>query len=160
MQDLNLHYMDEAIQIAYEGMKKGAGGPFGAVIVKNNVIISKAHNCVLSQCDPTAHAEVTAIRLASQNLKQFDLSGCEIYTNGMPCPMCMGALYWARIDKIFYACDAQAASKIGFDDAKFYEEFIKPMSDRHVPCIQLIEYEAAGKACFSKWASKLDKTSY
>ena len=130
-------FMNRAIALAYEGMNGGHGGPFGAVIVRDGVIIGEGHNRVLSSTDPTAHAEVTAIRDASARLKNFDLSGTEIYVNGMPCPMCMSAIFWARIGKVYYGCGPEDAEAIGFDDHEFYRQLAIPPAERTTPAIQL-----------------------
>jgi len=108
--------MEEAVKEAYKGIKLGHGGPFGAVIVCKGKIISKAHNTVLSSKDPTSHAEISAIRKASKKLKRYDLSDCEIYTTGKPCPMCRGAIKWAKIQKVYYGCDYADAKDIGFNE--------------------------------------------
>ena len=115
------YFMEEAIKEAYKGIKNNEGGPFGAVIVKNGKIIAKSHNQVVKKQDPTCHGEMMAIRLACKKLKTFDLSGCVIYTTGFPCPMCMGACKWAHIKKVYYGCNENDATQIGFDDKKFYE---------------------------------------
>ena len=114
-------YMRMAINEARKGIRAGHGGPFGAVIVKDGVVVGKGHNQVLKNNDPTCHGEIMAIRKASKNLGTYDLSGCEIYTTGEPCPMCMSAILWANIDKIFYGCNIQDTEEIGFRDAKFYQ---------------------------------------
>ncbi|MFA6755358.1 MAG: nucleoside deaminase [Bacilli bacterium] len=114
-------YMELAIKEARKGIKDGHGGPFGAVIVKDDVIIAKAHNEVIKNNDPTCHGEMMAIHKACKKLKTFDLSGCEIYTTGEPCPMCLAALLWANIRKIYYGCNIEDTAKIGFRDSKFYD---------------------------------------
>ncbi len=123
-------FMRRAIALAYAGMDGGHGGPFGAVVVRDGSIVGEGHNRVLSSNDPTAHAEVTAIRDASRALARFNLSDCEIYVNGLPCPMCMAAIYWARIGKLYYACLAEDAEAIGFDDQEFYRELARPVGAR------------------------------
>jgi guanine deaminase len=115
-----MDFMKEAVKEAKKGLKKKEGGPFGAVIVCNGKIISKAHNTVLKN-DPTAHAEINAIRKASKKLKTFDLSGCDLYTTCYPCPMCYSAIHWARIKQVFYSATSNKATKVGFDDKKLYE---------------------------------------
>ncbi len=150
-------FMHEAIHQSVQSVKNG-GGPFGAVIVKNGKIIAKASNSVTQTNDPTAHAEVNAIRLAASNLKSFDLSGCEIYTSCEPCPMCLGAIYWARIDKIYYGNSKQDAKNIGFDDSFIYEELDLPLEERKIKATQL-EHDEALKA-FKNWELKEDKTEY
>jgi len=117
-------FMDEAIKEAYQGISKNEGGPFGCVIVKDNKIVGRGHNMVVKNNDPTAHGEVSAIRDACKNLNTFNLKGCELYTTGEPCPMCLGAILWANIDKVYYGCNIKDTEIIGFRDDGFYE-FIK-----------------------------------
>jgi tRNA(Arg) A34 adenosine deaminase TadA len=150
-------YMHEAINQSLLSVENG-GGPFGAVIVKNGKIIAKAANSVTQTNDPTAHAEVNAIRLASEQLNSFDLSGCKIYTSCEPCPMCLGAIYWAKIDEIYYGNTKEDAKDIGFDDSFIYDELELPLEKRKVKAIQL-EHEEAQKA-FKNWELKEDKTEY
>jgi guanine deaminase len=114
-------YMGMAINEAKKGIKEGHGGPFGAVIVKDNKVVAKGHNLVLKTNDPTNHGEMMAIHKACKKLQTYDLSGCEIYTTGEPCPMCMAAILWANIDKVYYGCNILDTENIGFRDAKFYE---------------------------------------
>ena len=116
-------FMKVAIQEAAKGIKNNEGGPFGTVIVKDGKIIARAHNQVLKKHDATCHGEIEAIRTASKKLKTFDLSGCELYTTGEPCPMCLGAILWARIDKVYYGSNIKDTEIIGFDDKRFYEQF-------------------------------------
>ena len=115
-------YMKRAISEAYRGIERGDGGPFGAVIVKDGRVIATGHNEVIKRADPTCHAEIMAIRRASKKLGTFDLSGCEIYTTGEPCPMCLGSIRWANIDKGYFGCNIDDTEEIGFRDKKFYEE--------------------------------------
>lgn len=149
--------MREAIKLASESVKNG-GGPFGAVIVKDGKIIAGRSNSVTIDNDPTAHAEVNAIREAARKLGTFDLSGCTVYTSCEPCPMCLGAIYWAHIDRIFYGNNRQDAAAIGFDDDFIYRELDKPMSERSVPILPLLNSEA--KQSFKLWDAKSDKTEY
>ena len=149
--------MQEAINAAFEGMRQ-KGGPFGAVVVKNGEIVGKGSNCVTETNDPTAHAEVVAIRDACKKLGSFQLEGCEIYTSCEPCPMCLGAIYWARPDKVFYACDKDDAADSGFDDAFIYKELELPASERKVPFVQMSREEAL--RVFAEWNEKEDKTEY
>ncbi len=149
--------MKEAVRLARESVKNG-GGPFGAVIVKDGEIVAKASNCVTKNNDPTAHAEVTAIRLAAQKLNTFNLSGCEIYTSCEPCPMCFGAVYWARLDKLYYAATKTDAKNIGFDDSFIYEEINLSHNKRKIPNIQILREEAL--KAFLDWENKPDKTEY
>jgi tRNA(Arg) A34 adenosine deaminase TadA len=153
-------FMRHAIALAYHGMSGGHGGPFGAVIVKDGEIIGQGHNRVLSSKDPTAHAEVTAIRDASKYLQAFDLSGCEIYVNGMPCPMCMSAIFWARIDKIYYGAPPEDAEAIGFDDAKFYRELARPPEAREIPAVFVQDCHEEALACFKTWADNDSRIPY
>lgn len=151
-------FMQRAIDLAKEGMDKNAGGPFGCVIVKNGNIIAEAHNCVTSSNDPTAHAEVTAIRNACQQLNDFQLEDCVIYTSCEPCPMCLGAIYWARPKKVFYACNKDDAREIGFDDHFIYEEIDKKTTERLIPFQQILQEN--GIKIFENWKEKIDKTPY
>src|SRR6187402_191609 len=122
---MNKEFMLEAIELSFQGQRAGKGGPFGAVVVKDGKIIGRGFNQVTSNNDPTAHAEVVAIRDACKNLNDFQLAGCEIYTSCEPCPMCLGAIYWARPDKVYYANTRQDAADIDFDDSMIYEELEK-----------------------------------
>lgn len=151
-------FMKRAIDLSREHMNLNHGGPFGAVIVKDGKIIAEGWNQVLSTNDPTAHAEVQAIRKASEALKCFELTGAEIYTSCEPCPMCLAAIYWARIEKIYYANTRQDAADIDFDDDFIYKEVPKPIEDRMIPMTQLLQPEAV--VVFQEWQKKLDKTSY
>ena len=150
-------FMLEAINLSVENVKKG-GGPFGAVVVKDGKIIARGANSVTIANDPTAHAEVNAIRKAAEVLGTFDLSGCEIYTSCEPCPMCLGAIYWARLDKIYYGNTKTDAKNIGFDDSFIYEELDKPLEKRKVQAIQM-EHEKALLA-FKLWEENEDKIEY
>jgi guanine deaminase len=144
-------FMRNAIALAYQGVEGGHGGPFGAVIVRDGEIIGQGFNRVVSTIDPTAHAEMVAIRDASAREKNFDLSGTEIYVNGMPCPMCMSAIFWARIGKVYYCCPAEDAEAIGFDDKEFYRQLEKPPEARSTPAVHLGEYQEEGRKCFAAW---------
>lgn len=150
-------FMKEAIQMSLKSIENG-GGPFGAVIVKNGEIIAKASNKVTQDNDPTAHAEVTAIRSAAKKLNTFNLSGCEIYTSCEPCPMCFGAIYWARLDKLYFANSKADARDIGFDDSFIYEEIELPYDQRSIPNIQIMRHEAL--KAFKDWEEKEDKIEY
>lgn len=133
-------FMNEAIKEAFKGIEKNHGGPFGAVITKNGKIIAKAHNKVLFSNDPTAHAEINAIRRASKKLASFDLSGCEIYSTCMPCPMCLGAIKWANIKTVYYGATSQDADNIGFRDQRFYEkEFLELKNIQRDDCLRPFE---------------------
>ncbi len=135
-------FMLRAIELAKNGMKEGDGGPFGAVVVKDDLIIGEGWNQVLSQPDPTAHGEVMAIRDASKRMGTHNLEGCEIYTTGEPCPMCLGAIYWARIKSIYYGFDIEDAAGVGFDDVHFHEELSKTPDQRNVPSRQICKSAA------------------
>ncbi|MEH6659879.1 nucleoside deaminase [Leeuwenhoekiella marinoflava] len=154
----NETYMQEAVNAALSGMQNNEGGPFGCVIVKDGKIIGKGNNKVTSTNDPTAHAEVTAIRDACKNLNSFQLEGCTIYTSCEPCPMCLGAIYWARPDKVYYGSTQTDAANIGFDDAFIYKEIELPYNQRSIPFEQLAP-EIAIKV-FKEWTEKKDKTEY
>ncbi|MEH6407377.1 MAG: nucleoside deaminase [Leeuwenhoekiella sp.] len=151
-------FMRRAIALAEEGMDKSAGGPFGAVVVKNGEIIAEGYNKVTSTNDPTAHAEVTAIRAACNKLGSFQLDGCIIYTSCEPCPMCLGAIYWARPEKVFFAANREDAAAVGFDDQFIYDELEKEMDDREIPFFKVIREEAI--PVFTKWNEKVNKTAY
>lgn len=151
-------FMLEAISLSAHGMINNEGGPFGCVIVKNNMIIGRGHNKVISTNDPTAHAEIVAIRDACQHLGAFQLDGCQLYTSCEPCPMCLGAIYWARPEKVFYACSRSDAAQIGFDDHFIYEEIMSDQQQRKLPMKQLLRSEAL--KVFSSWSAKSDKTFY
>ncbi len=150
--------MLEAVKVSRKMMLANKGGPFGAVIIKNGKLIAKGWNEVTSTNDPTAHGEIMAIRKACKKLKTFDLSGCEIYTSCEPCPMCLTAIYWARIDKIYYANTQKDATKIGFDDKYFYDEVKKSIKLRDTPMIQIAHKEAL--EVFKEWDEKEDKIIY
>ena len=149
--------MRKAISLSIENVANG-GGPFGAVIAKDGEIISTGVNRVTSNCDPTAHAEVMAIRNACEKLGTFDLSGYEIYTSCEPCPMCLGAIYWARLDKMYYGNTKVDAKNIGFDDSFIYDEMELKPADRRLKSQQLLSDEAI--EAFKKWEVKEDKTEY
>ena len=155
---MNKDFLKKAIQLSDEKMQAGCGGPFGAVIVKDGKVIAEGWNQVTSSHDPTAHAEVVAIRKAASLLKSFELTGCEIYSSCEPCPMCLSAIYWARLDKIYFANTRHQAAEIGFSDNFLYEEVIKPIAVRSIPTIHLPDKDA--EKVFSNWQSKLDKMAY
>ncbi len=150
--------MAEAISLAAENVRAGRGGPFAALVVKDGVIIARGTNLVTSANDPTAHAEIVAIREACRRLCSFQLSGCEIYTTCEPCPMCMGAIYWARPAQVYYAATRADAALIGFDDAYIYEQFAKPLGERALPMEQLMRTPALD--AFDEWRRKDDKVRY
>ncbi len=151
-------FMRMAIELSEYNVKQGQGGPFGAVIVKDGMVIARSGNRVVPTNDPTAHAEVSAIRLACQELETFNLEGCAIYTSCEPCPMCLSAIYWARIDQIYYANDKTDAAKIGFDDQFIYDEIALKMADRKIAHVQLLRTEAQG--AFKLWETSEIKTEY
>ena len=150
-------FMREAIRLSMNSVETG-GGPFGAVIVKDGRIIAGTSNSVTLDNDPTAHAEVNCIRKACKALGTFDLSGCDIYTSCEPCPMCLGAIYWAHLDRIFYANNRKDAAEIDFDDDFIYEEIAKPLDGRKTPVIPILRNEAL--AVFNAWKEKADKIEY
>ncbi len=151
-------FMREAIRLSKEGMTNGLGGPFGAVVVKGGKIVGRGYNQVTSTNDPTAHAEVVAIRDACKNLQTFQLDDCEIYTSCEPCPMCMGAIYWARPSKVYYGCTHEDAAKIGFDDSYIYNELKLDINERGIPLINIFRDEA--KIIFDDWEAKENKMKY
>src|ERR1700712_5545165 len=148
-----IKFMQLAIDESRLGMESGDGGPFGCVIVKGNEVVGRGHNLVTSTNDPTAHAEVTAIRDACKNLNDFQLNGCKLYTSCEPCPMCLGAIYWARPDKMFYANTKTDAAAVGFDDQFIYDEMALPMSERKLQMTAITLPEA--KQVFDIWAKKI-----
>lgn len=150
--------MREAIKISQEKMMGGEGGPFGAIIEKDGKIIARGWNKVTSSHDPTAHAEVVAIREACRELKNFSLEGCTIYTSCEPCPMCLASIYWARIEKIYYANTRDDAAAINFDDEFLYREIATPIEDRKIPMKQCLRDEA--QEVFKLWDEKEDKIPY
>ncbi len=151
-------HMRRAIALSQEMMRSNRGGPFGAVIVKDDKIVAEGFNQVTSTNDPTAHAEVVAIRRACQALGTFDLSGCEIYTSCEPCPMCLASIYWARLSRIYYANDRADAARIGFRDDFLYNEIGLPLDARSIPIEPLLRIE--GWAAFQEWMDKPDKVEY
>jgi tRNA(Arg) A34 adenosine deaminase TadA len=151
-------FLRRAIELSREKMNAGAGGPFGAVVAKDGRIVGEGWNCVTSGKDPTAHAEVEAIRAAARALDSFKLEGCVLYTSCEPCPMCLAAAYWARVDRIVYANTHLDAAAIGFDDSFLYTEICRPIEDRSLPETRLLPEEA--KAVFDEWAAKPDKVPY
>ena len=157
-QQAKQQFMQAAIAMSLEGMRSGKGGPFGAVVVKDGEVIAKGCNQVISTNDPTAHAEVVAIREACRVLNTFQLTGCEIYTSCEPCPMCLGAIYWARPDRIYYANTKEDAAEIGFADQFIYEELDLPIEQRHLPTTQLMHQEAL--EAFHEWVATVDKIEY
>ena len=150
--------MNEAISLAERGMEKGEGGPFGCVIVKEDRIIGRGNNKVISTNDPTAHAEIIAIREACKNLSSFQLEDCEVYTSCEPCPMCLGAIYWARPKVVYYANTRTDAANIGFDDSMIYDEISTELEKRKIPVINICRQQA--NETFARWQQKEDKKIY
>jgi tRNA(Arg) A34 adenosine deaminase TadA len=158
MTEKDEQFMRRAIALAREGVDAGAGGPFGAVVVKDGRVIAEGCNRVTSTNDPTAHAEIIAIRQACERLGSFQLEDCTIYTSCEPCPMCLGAIYWARPEKVFFACTREDAAAIGFDDQFIYDEIGKNFDERQVRLVNISRAEAL--EVFKNWAEKTDKTEY
>ncbi|MFV0470178.1 MAG: nucleoside deaminase [Dysgonomonas sp.] len=157
MDKADAKFMRKAIILAEKSVEKG-GGPFGAVIVKDGKIVAEGNNCVTLNNDPTAHAEVTAIRKACKKFKTFDLSGCVIYTSCEPCPMCLASIYWAHLDKIYYGCTKTDAKNIGFDDSFIYDEIALKPEKRSIPTKNILNAEAL--SAFRMWEDKEDKIHY
>lgn len=151
-------YLNLAIKIARENVRSGNGGPFGAVITKNGELLATGVNCVTSINDPTAHAEVTAIRNACSKLNSFQLDGCTIYSSCEPCPMCLGAIYWARPDKLIFAASKNDAASVGFDDSFIYEEIPKALHERKMTTIQVLLEE--GYTPFDEWKKSNQRVDY
>ena len=154
---MNKKFMSRAIELSIESVSRGTG-PFGAVIVKDNKIIAEGFNTVTSTKDPTSHAEIVAIRSACKELNNFTLKGYDLYTTCEPCPMCLSAIYWARIDRIYYANTRKDAQKIDFSDSMIYEELNKTIKDRKIPMHQMMREEAI--KAFEMWDKKTDKVKY
>lgn len=151
-------YMREAIRLAIDGVRAGRGGPFGTVIVHSGRIIGRGCNQVIATNDPTAHAEMVAIREACSVLGRFHLTGCELYTNCEPCPMCLAAIYWARLDRFYYGCTAADANAIGFSDDMIRRQLALPAEARGIPAIPLMRSESL--AAFEAWTNKVDRVPY
>ena len=157
MDEKDRKFMQQAIDLSIENVANG-GGPFGAVIVRGDEVIATGVNNVVPHCDPTAHAEVSAIRRACQKVNNFKLEGCSIYTSCEPCPMCLSAIYWAGIERIYYGNTKHDAEDINFSDKFIYDEIERPVSERHIPAIMLMRDEA--QKAFETWKHKADKTEY
>lgn len=155
---MNEKFMREAIRLSIQMMRRGQGGPFGAVVVRNGKVVGRGFNQVTSANDPTAHAEIVAIREACQRLKTFQLNDCDLYTSCEPCPMCLSAIYWARLANVFYANTRKDAAKIDFDDDFIYREVALPIRKRTLKLKQLLHDEAL--AAFAEWQQKTDKILY
>ena len=153
-----MRFMQEAIELSRKNLSSGEGGPFGCVIVKHEEIIGRGWNQVGSANDPTAHAEIVAIREACKKLSTFQLNDCEVYTSCEPCPMCMGAIYWARPEKVYYANSREDAARIGFDDSFIYGELIRDLPDRKIQIINIGAHEAL--QVFNEWTNKTEKLKY
>jgi guanine deaminase len=158
MTELDRKFMGRAIELAREGVDNDAGGPFGCVVTLDGEVVGEGNNRVTSTNDPTAHAEVIAIREACERLGAFQLDGCTIYTSCEPCPMCLGAIYWARPSRVFYACTRDDAAGIGFDDDFIYDELEKSNADREMVAVELMRDEAL--EVFHLWSEKPDKVEY
>lgn len=155
---MNQDFLREAIRLSREKMEAGEGGPFGAVIVRNGEIVGRGWNRVTSTNDPTAHAEIVAIRDACSRLGMFSLADCEIYTSCEPCPMCFAAICWARLERIYYAATSKDATAAGFDDAPFYEQLSLPAGKRSVQMVQALQQEACD--VFAAWLQRPDRVAY
>jgi len=151
-------FMARAIQLSVDNVLSGRGGPFGAVIVGSGQIVAEGVNRVTSSNDPTAHAEVVALRVACVALSTFLLEGCEIYTSCEPCPMCLGAIYWAHLNRIHFGSTAADASKSGFDDSFIYQQLARPIGERSIPMVQMMSEEA--QVAFLAWLEKTNKLPY
>lgn len=154
----DVKWMRQAARLAQRGVATNQGGPFGAVVVREGVVVGRGFNRVIGTNDPTAHAEVVAIRQACRKLRTFSLAGCELYASCEPCPMCLAAIHWARLDRVWYACDRHDAARAGFDDALFYAELEKPAPERRLPVVQA--FREAGLPAFQTWIAKADRTPY
>jgi tRNA(Arg) A34 adenosine deaminase TadA len=154
----NLAFLREAIQLSIEKMESNEGGPFGALVVRGQDVVGRGWNRVTSTNDPTAHAEIVAIRDACSRLGTFSLAGCEIYCSSEPCPMCLAAIYWSRLDRVFYAGTCADAAAAGFDDSHFYRELGLAPPDRSIPMVQALRDEAC--AAFAAWLNKADRVPY
>lgn len=157
MSSADMKFMEMAIEEAQKGTESGDGGPFGAVIVKNGKVIAKGHNEVVGSNDPTAHAEITAVRKACKKLGTFSLQGCILYCTGEPCPMCFSAIHWARIERVYYCCKKSVASQIGFDDTEI-EEIIRGIKEDNIPFIHQKDIKC--KEVMMKWYSDPQRVEY
>lgn len=150
--------MQKAIELAIENVNSGRGGPFAALVARNGTVIAQGTNRVTTQHDPTAHAEIVAIRAACEAVDDFELTGCTLYTTCEPCPMCMGAVYWARLDRVMYASTREDAAAVGFDDAHIYDELQRSPSDRRIPMKQMCPDEA--QRVFEVWEQFEERVEY
>ncbi len=151
-------WMRAAIEESLRGMRSGAGGPFGAVVVHQGQLIARGHNSVLESHDPTAHAEINAIRIACQRLGTHRLDECDLYASCEPCPMCLGAIHWSRLQRVYFGNSKHDAEEIGFDDQRFYEELGRPPESRSIPMIRMLASEA--KIAFDEWRARADRQMY
>jgi guanine deaminase len=151
-------FMERAIAVSIENVRSGSGGPFAALVVRDGSVLATGTNQVTSMLDPTAHAEVIAIRAACQAVRSFQLAGCELYTTCEPCPMCMGAIYWARLAKVYYANTRDDAARIGFDDSLIYDQLRLPPGQREIPMLQLMREQAL--EAFLEWEKSPLKVKY
>jgi tRNA(Arg) A34 adenosine deaminase TadA len=158
LSDPNPDFMREAIRLGLEGMRAGFGGPFGCVIVRDGAILARGFNQVLQLKDPTAHAEMVAIRMACRAVDSYQLTGCDLYTSCEPCPMCLGAIYWSRPARVFYANTRDDAAAIDFDDEFIYEQLDRPIAERSIPMVQMLRDEA--QPAFAEWKAKHDRQFY
>lgn len=156
--EIKRDFMNTAITLASSNVHGQQGGPFGAVVVKNGEIIGRGSNQVTASKDPTAHAEIVAIRDAASHLNSFDLSGCEIYSSCEPCPMCLGAIYWSHLDKLYYAATKDDAASADFDDSFIYKEFALPKEERSIPSVQMMREDAV--KVFEEWVKSDSKIPY
>jgi guanine deaminase len=150
--------MARAIELAIENARSGRGGPFAAIVVKDGRIMGEGTNCVTASNDPTAHAEVVAIRAACSAIGTFQLEGCDLYTTCEPCPMCLGAIYWARPARVYFAATAADAAEAGFDDAFIYEQLALPLAERKIPFLEMMREESL--ECFRAWTEKANRIEY
>jgi guanine deaminase len=150
--------MARAIELAIENVRSGRGGPFAALVVKDGRIVGEGTNCVTASNDPTAHAEVVAIRTACTTLDAFQLDGCDLYTTCEPCPMCLGAIYWARPARVYFGSSAADAAAVGFDDAFIYQQIALPLEERKIPFLEIMREESL--ACLRAWSEKKDRIDY
>jgi guanine deaminase len=158
MNNTDIQFMQRAIMLSRQNLQTGDGGPFGAVIVHNGEIIAEGRNLVVAGNDPTAHAEVVAIREACRRLGRFHLEDCDIYASCEPCPMCLGAIYWARLRRLFFAADREDAARAGFDDSTIYQEIPLPSAERSIPTERIMKDDAA--EVFSEWMRKEGRVRY
>lgn len=156
--ETHIRYLRHAVQLAAGNVRSGSGGPFGAVVVSGDEIVAEGVNRVTSQLDPTAHAEVCAIREACRKLGRFSLRGCTIYSSCEPCPMCLSAIYWARLDALYFAAGREQAARAGFDDSLLYEQIPLAVHERKLPTVQLLEEE--GSAAFEAWLENSQRIPY